>query len=90
MSIVLAGTGRMAGGDLRGRAAIGRRVVDARQPLVERAAVEWSTAAGTRYQLSPRVALDGGAGYLLTGDDEGWFVTFGAALSVGIPWSPRR
>ncbi|HEX5830393.1 MAG TPA: hypothetical protein VFY16_05385 [Gemmatimonadaceae bacterium] len=62
----------------------------ARQPLVDGTDVEWSTAAGTRYQLSPRVALDGGAGYRLTGDDEGWFVTFGAAVAVGLPWSPRR
>jgi hypothetical protein len=61
----------------------------ARQPLVDGTDVEWSTAAGTRYQLSPRVAVDGGAGYRLTGD-EGWFVTFGAAVAVGLPWSPRR
>jgi hypothetical protein len=62
--------------------------VVARQPLVEHADVAWDTAAGARYQLSPRVAVDGGAGYRLTGD-QGWFVTFGAAVSVGLPWSAR-
>ena len=34
-----------------------------------------------------QAALDGGAGYRLTGD-QGWFVTFGAAISVGLPWRP--
>jgi hypothetical protein len=61
--------------------------VVARQPLVEDAELAWETAAGARFQLSPRVALDGGAGYRLAGDD-GWFVTFGAAVSVGLPWRP--
>jgi hypothetical protein len=63
--------------------------VVARQPLVEASELEWNTAAGARYQWSPRVAVDGGAGYRLTGDN-GWFATFGAALSIGMPWSPRR
>lgn len=63
--------------------------VVARQPLLEESDVEWNTAAGARYQWSPRVAVDGGAGYRLTGDN-GWFATFGAALSIGMPWSPRR
>lgn len=62
----------------------------ARQPLADGEDVAWSTAAGTRYQLSPRVAADAGAGYRLTGDDKGWFVTFGAAVALGLPWSPRR
>jgi hypothetical protein len=61
-----------------------------RQPLAEGAEVRWDAGAGTRYQLSPRVAADAGAGYRLTGDDTGWFVTFGAAVAVGLPWSPRR
>ena len=61
--------------------------VVARQPLAEDTDVEWNTAAGARFQLSPRIALDGGAGYRLTGD-QGWFATFGAAVSVGLPWRP--
>lgn len=61
----------------------------ARQPIVEQTAVEWSTGAGMRYQVGPRVAADAGAGYRLTGGD-GWYVTFGAAVALGLPWSPRR
>ena len=61
----------------------------AREPFFQDDAdgLAWDTAAGARYQLSPRVAVDGGAGYRLTGD-QGWFVTFGAAVSVGLPWRP--
>ena len=62
----------------------------ARQPLARDAELAWDTAAGARYQLGPRLAVDGGAGYRLAGDDRGWYVTFGAALSLGLPWSPRR
>ena len=61
----------------------------ARRPLAADADVQWDTAAGARYQLTPRLALDGGAGYRLT-DDAGWFVTFGAAVSLGLPWSRGR
>ena len=61
----------------------------ARQPMTATARVVWDAAAGTRHQVSPRVALDGGAGYRLTGDG-GWFATVGAAVAVGLPWSPRR
>jgi hypothetical protein len=64
--------------------------VVARQPLIENENVRWESAAGVRYQLSPRVATDAGAGYRLTGDDKGWFVTFGAAMAVGLPWNPSR
>lgn len=59
----------------------------ARQPLVVATDVQWETAAGARYQLTPRIAVDGGAGVRLTGEPE-WFATFGAALSVGLPWRP--
>jgi hypothetical protein len=61
----------------------------ARQPLGEGEGVQWNTGAGARYQLSPRVAADAGAGYRLSGDDRGWFATFGAAVAVGLPWSGR-
>lgn len=60
----------------------------ARQPLLAGEDVEWSTGGGVRYQLSPRVAGDAGAGYRLTGGDRGWFVTAGAAVAIGLPWSP--
>ena len=61
----------------------------ARQPLVEDAELTWDAAAGTRVQLSPRIAADAGGGYRLTGDKRGWFATFGAAVSVGLPWRAR-
>ena len=61
----------------------------ARRPMAESANVAWDVAAGTRYQLDPRIALDAGAGYRLTGEENGWFVTFGAALSLGLPWRAR-
>ena len=62
--------------------------VVARQPIVEDTDIAWSTGAGVRYQIGPRLAADAGAGYRLTGDD-GWYVTFGAAMAIGLPWSPR-
>ena len=61
----------------------------ARRPLRDGEDVEWNTGAGVRYQLSPRVAGDVGAGYRLTGDDRGWFATVGAAFVVGMPWRTR-
>ena len=60
------------------------------QPLDATEARAWDVAGGTRYQLSPRLAVDGGGGYRLSGADAGWFVTAGAAVSLGLPWSPRR
>ncbi|MGI9189453.1 MAG: hypothetical protein ACR2F9_04830 [Longimicrobiaceae bacterium] len=57
--------------------------VYARQPLVEDDDVEWNVGAGVRYQLSPRLAIDGGVGRRLTGDP-GWFVTFGTAYAFAI------
>lgn len=60
----------------------------AQQPLSEQADLAWDAAGGARFQLSPRVALDGGAGYRLTGDP-GWFMTLGAAVAVGLPWRGR-
>jgi hypothetical protein len=62
----------------------------ARQPLPLGDDVAWSTGTGLRYQLGPRLAADAGAGYRLTGSENGWFVTFGGAVSVGLPWSSRR
>ena len=59
----------------------------AREPLSRGADVDWSAGAGVRYQLSPRWAIDGGAGRRLTGDDRPWYVTFGSAYAFGLPWS---
>lgn len=63
--------------------------VFARQPLHADEPLEWNAAVGTRVQLSPRVALDLGAGSRLSGDDKGWFATIGGAYVVGLPWRKR-
>lgn len=59
------------------------------QPLAHAAARRWDVAGGTRIQLSPRVAFDAGGGYRLAGDEPGWFITTGAAVAIGLPWSSR-
>ena len=51
--------------------------------------LEWNAAAGTRVQLTPRLALDLGGGAHLTGDDQGWFATVGGAYVIGLPWRNR-
>ena len=58
----------------------------ARQPLARGADVEYNAAVGSRYQLTPRTALDGGIGRRLNGPDQGWFVTVGSAYAFGLPW----
>ena len=58
--------------------------VYARQPIVEDEDVEWNVGAGVRYQLDPSFALDAGAGKRLTGNDRGWFVTFGLARAFAV------
>ena len=60
------------------------------QPINAAEQQAWDVAGGARYQLSPRLAVDGGGGYRLSGNDAGWFLTAGAAVSLGLPWSPRR
>ena len=62
--------------------------VVARQPLVSGEDVEWSVAAGMRRQQGPRVAVDAGIGYRLSGE-EGWYATLGAAVALGLPWTGR-
>ncbi len=62
--------------------------VYAREPLSGSEDLEWNTGAGLRYQLSPRFNIDGGIGRRLTGDDQGWYATFGTAYAVGLPWRP--
>ncbi len=63
--------------------------VVARQPLDSSRDLTWDAAAGTRYQLSPRLATDLGGGYRLSGDDGGWYITAGAAVALGLPWRTR-
>lgn len=51
----------------------------AERPLHPGEDLEWTVEAGARYQLDPFFALDAGIGRRLTGEHQGWFVTFGAA-----------
>ena len=60
----------------------------AREPLHAGAEVEWNAGVGIRYQLDPRFNMDGGIGRRLSGDDRGWYITFGTAYAVGLPWRP--
>jgi len=53
--------------------------VFAEQPLHRGEEIRWTAEVGTRYQLNPFFALDAGVGRRLTGEEHGWFVTFGAA-----------
>ena len=70
--------------------------VYARKPLHDGAdpstgsgqAVEWHAGVGSRYQLTPRWAIDGGVGRRLTGDDRAWYLTAGGAWAFGLPWHP--
>jgi hypothetical protein len=55
----------------------------ARQPIREGSRVAWQAAAGVRWQLDPRWALDAGLGRTL-GNDREWSLTFGAARSFGL------
>jgi hypothetical protein len=59
-----------------------------RQPMYTGQDLEWSTGIGIRYQLDPRFNIDGGVGRRLSGDDRGWYITFGTAYAVGLPWQP--
>ena len=60
--------------------------VYARDPIHTDENLEWNTGVGLRYQLDPRFNIDGGIGRRLTGDDRGWYVTFGTAYALGLPW----
>ena len=62
--------------------------VYAREPLREGEDLEWNSGVGLRYQISPRLNIDSGIGRRLTGDDQGWYATFGTALAFGLPWRP--
>lgn len=59
-------------------------------PLLDGLAQRWDVAGGARVQFSPRVAADAGGGYRLAGDEQGWFLTAGAAVAIGMPWFSRR
>ena len=54
-----------------------------RKPLVSED-VEFTAGTGTRFQLTPTLALDGGFGRHLNGPEQGWYVTFGSAYAFGV------
>ncbi|MEX2284128.1 MAG: hypothetical protein WEE89_16700 [Gemmatimonadota bacterium] len=56
----------------------------ARDPITADSEVEWNAGAGLRKQLTPRLAIDGGIGKRLTGDDPSWFFTFGTAYAFAV------
>ena len=58
----------------------------ARQPLRRGEDVELASTLGVRYQYGPRLALDGGLGRRLIGDDQGWYATFGTAYAFSLPF----
>lgn len=58
----------------------------ARQPIVAAEAVDWNAGAGARYQVTPRWAIDVGAGRRIGGDVGAWHLTFGTAYALGFPW----
>jgi hypothetical protein len=61
--------------------------VYAREPIHADEDLEWNSGIGVRYQLDPRFNIDAGVGRRLTGGDRGWYVTFGTAYAVGLPWN---
>ena len=58
--------------------------VVAEQPLDADADLRWTAEAGFRYQVSPQTVVDGGAGRVLSGGDEGWYVTVGATYAFAV------
>ena len=58
--------------------------VFAEEPLEDGAELAWTAEAGVRYQLSPQFNIDLGVGRRFTGDDQGWFFTFGTARAFGL------
>ncbi len=55
-----------------------------RKPLESGQDVELTVGTGTRFQLTPTLALDGGFGRRLNGPEQGWYVTFGSAYAFGV------
>ncbi|HLM67920.1 MAG TPA: hypothetical protein VK358_10345 [Longimicrobium sp.] len=58
--------------------------VFAEQSLHDGADLAWTTEAGFRYQSSPQFNVDFGMGRRFTGEDRGWFLTFGAAHAFAV------
>ena len=55
-----------------------------RKPLDSNTGVEYTVGTGTRFQVSPTLALDAGGGRRLNGPEQGWYVTLGSAYAFGV------
>ena len=66
------------------RALLATADVFAEQALGDGEDLAWTAEAGVRYQLSPQFNIDLGVGRRFTGDDQGWFFTFGTARAFGL------
>jgi hypothetical protein len=58
--------------------------VFAERPMPAGSRVRWNVGAGVRWQGTPRLALDAGAGLRMTSDGPPWYATFGAAYAFGV------
>ena len=56
----------------------------ARQPIVETDDVELVAGTGIRFQMSPSIAVDLGAGRHVNASDGAWYATFGMAYAFGL------
>jgi hypothetical protein len=56
----------------------------ASQPIDRDAPLEWTLGTGVRWQWTPTLALDGGIGRRLTGDERAWYLTFGSAYAFAL------
>jgi hypothetical protein len=54
------------------------------QPITEDSDLEWNAGAGIRYQQGPRFAIDAGIGKALTGHEQSWHFTIGAAYAFAV------
>lgn len=54
------------------------------QPLVSANPAEYTAGTGVRYQWSPTLSLDAGVGRRLNGENQAWYVTFGAAYAFAL------
>ncbi len=56
----------------------------ARQSIEEAEDVDYNIGTGLRYQINPRLNVDGGVGRRINGPDQGWSVTFGTAYAFAV------
>lgn len=56
----------------------------ARQSVDKAEDVDYNIGTGLRYQINPRLNVDGGVGRRINGPDQGWFLTFGTAYAFAL------